>query len=56
MTRVDDQPATIAHRLEVYESATAPVIGFYEKAGKLRRVDASGTAEQVAALVEKAVS
>ena len=56
VTRVDDQPATIAHRLEVYESATAPVIGFYEKAGKLRRVDASGTAEQVAALVEKAVS
>ena len=56
VTRVDDQPATIAHRLEVYESATAPVIGFYEKAGKLRRVDASGTAEEVAALVEKAVS
>ena len=56
VTRVDDQPATIAHRLEVYESATAPVIGFYEKAGKLRRVDASGTAEEVADLVEKAVS
>ena len=56
VTRVDDQPATIARRLEVYESATAPVIGFYEKAGKLRRVDASGTAEQVAALVEQAVS
>ena len=52
VTRVDDQPATIAHRLEVYESATAPVIGFYEKSGKLRRVDASGTAEEVAALVE----
>ena len=56
VTRVDDQPATIARRLEVYESATAPVIGFSEKAGKLRRVDASGTAEEVAALVEKAVS
>ena len=55
VTRVDDQPATIAHRLEVYESATAPVIGFYEKAGKLRRVDASGTAEEVAALVEDQV-
>ena len=55
VTRVDDQPATIAHRLEVYESATAPVIGFYEKGGKLRRVDASGTAEEVAALVEDQV-
>ncbi len=55
VTRVDDQPATIAHRLEVYESATAPVIGFYEKAGKLRRVDASGTAEEVADLVRSAI-
>ena len=55
VVRADDQPATIAHRLEVYESATAPVIGFYEKAGKLRRLDASGTAEEVAALVEDQV-
>ena len=55
VTRVDDQPATIAHRLEVYESATAPVVGFYEKAGKLRRVDASGSAEEVADLVRSAV-
>ncbi len=53
--RADDQPATIAHRLEVYESATAPVIGFYEKAGTLRRIDASGSASEVAALVQAAV-
>ena len=55
VTRVDDQPATIAHRLEVYESATAPVIGFYEKAGKLRRVDATGSPEDVAVAVEAQV-
>ena len=55
VTRVDDQPATIAHRLEVYESATAPVIGFYEKAGKLRRLDATGTPEAVAGEIEKLV-
>ena len=55
VTRVDDQPATIAHRLEVYESATAPVIGFYEKAGKLRRVDATGSPEDVAEAVEAQV-
>ena len=55
VTRVDDQPATIAHRLEVYESATAPVIGFYEKAGKLRRLDATGSPEDVAKAVEEAV-
>ena len=55
ITRLDDQPKTIAHCLEVYEEATAPVIGFYEAAGKLRRIDASGTAPEVAALVEQAV-
>ena len=55
ITRLDDQPATIAHRLEVYEQVTAPVVGWYEKAGKLRRVDGSGSADEVAALVEAAV-
>lgn len=55
VTRVDDQPATIAHRLEVYESATAPVVGFYEKAGKLRRIDATGSPEDVAKAVEAQV-
>ncbi|MBR1609648.1 MAG: adenylate kinase [Kiritimatiellae bacterium] len=55
VTRADDRPETIAHRLEVYESATAPVVGFYEKAGKLRRIDASGSAAEVAALVEAAL-
>ena len=53
--RADDRPETIAHRLEVYETATAPVIGFYEKAGTLRRVDASGSASEVAALVQAAL-
>ncbi|MBQ7666701.1 MAG: adenylate kinase [Kiritimatiellae bacterium] len=53
--RDDDKPETIAHRLEIYESATAPVIGFYEKAGALRRIDASGSAAEVADLVLKAL-
>ena len=55
VVRADDQPATIAHRLKVYEKATAPVIGFYETSGALRRIDASGPAADVAALVENAV-
>ena len=55
ITRLDDQPATIAHRLEVYEQVTAPVVGWYEKAGVLRRIDGSGTADEVAALVEAAI-
>ena len=56
VTRKDDQPATIAHRLEVYEEATAPVIGWYEKAGKVIRIDGSKAADEVAAAVEKALA
>ena len=55
VVRTDDQPATIAHRLEVYEEATAPVVGFYETSGSLRRIDASGSAAEVAELVRDAV-
>ena len=37
--RDDDKPATIANRLEVYRKQTAPLIGYYQKLGKLRRPD-----------------
>ncbi len=55
VTRADDRPETIANRLAVYERSTAPVVGFYEKAGLLKRIDASGPADAVAALVEAAL-
>lgn len=48
ITRADDQPETIKHRLEVYEEQTAPLIEWYKKAGKLRMVDGSGDADAVA--------
>jgi adenylate kinase len=37
--RDDDQPDAIANRLKVYEEQTAPLIGYYEAAGKLARID-----------------
>ena len=37
--RDDDKPATIANRLEVYRKQTAPLIGYYQKLGKLRHPD-----------------
>ena len=37
--RDDDKPATIANRLEVYRKQTAPLIGYYQELGKLRRPD-----------------
>ena len=37
--REDDKPATISNRLKVYHDQTAPLVGYYEGMGKLRRVD-----------------
>ena len=39
--RSDDQPETVRNRLAVYAEQTAPLVAWYEKAGVLRRVDAS---------------
>jgi len=39
--REDDKEEVVKKRLEVYHSQTAPLIDYYEKRGKLVRVDAS---------------
>ena len=53
VTRSDDQPETIKNRLAVYESQTAPLIAWYEKAGLLRHVDASPETDTIADAVQK---
>jgi adenylate kinase len=45
--RDDDKPETVRHRLEVYREQTAPLSGFYERAGKLARIDAIGEIDEV---------
>jgi adenylate kinase len=47
--RDDDKPETVRRRLQVYREQTAPVSGFYEKAGLLSQVDAVGDVEEVTA-------
>ena len=37
--REDDKPATISNRLDVYHAQTAPLIGYYDGLGKLKRID-----------------
>ena len=39
VTRKDDVPETVKHRLQVYHSETEALKGFYEKLGKLRLVE-----------------
>ena len=48
VTRDDDRPETIRHRLSVYKEKTAPLAAWYEKAGKLVHVDGTQDAAAVA--------
>ncbi|HLI96306.1 MAG TPA: adenylate kinase [Candidatus Baltobacteraceae bacterium] len=45
--REDDEPETVAKRLEVYERQTAPVIEYYRNAGKLIEIDALAPVDDV---------
>lgn len=49
--RQDDNEATIENRLKVYEEQTAPLVGFYEKQGKLHSIDGTGDIEAITAKV-----
>ncbi len=53
--RSDDTPETVRNRLRVYTEQTAPVIGFYEAAGKLVRVDGVGSMDEITARVLAAI-
>lgn len=45
--RVDDNPQTIAHRMEVYHQQTKQLLDYYRFQGILRVVDAMGSPDQV---------
>jgi adenylate kinase len=55
VTRADDRPETVRHRLEVYREQTAPLVDFYAAEGLLRRVDAHGEVAAVAARARAAL-
>lgn len=45
--RADDNEETIANRLSVYEKNTAPLIGYYEDKGLLKRVNGVGEMDDI---------
>lgn len=45
--RRDDEEATVARRLEVYEQQTRPLAEHYEAQGLLRAIDAEGSLDEV---------
>ena len=47
--RDDDAPETVRRRLEVFAQQTAPLVAHYDAAGLLRRIDATGSVDDVTA-------
>lgn len=53
--RDDDRPEAVANRLDVYESQTAPLVGYYDAKGLLRRVDGEGPLDEVYGRLQAAI-
>lgn len=51
--RSDDTEEVIRERMKVYKSSTQPVVDYYEKRSKLRRVDGIGSVEEVFARISE---
>jgi len=49
--RADDREETVRERLKVFLSQTLPIVDYYEKQGKLIRVDGNGRIEDVSAVM-----
>jgi len=45
--RADDEPDTVRRRIQVYRDQTAPILPYYENAGRLRRIDGMQNVETV---------
>jgi adenylate kinase len=53
--RADDSPEAVRTRLQVYESQTAPVVGFYRQHGQLNVVDGVGSLDEVFTRILEAI-
>ena len=53
--RADDDEETVHTRLTAYEESTAPLIGYYEQKGVLRRIDGNGDIADVSGAVMAAI-
>jgi len=51
--RVDDKPEVIAHRIEVYDKQTKPLLEYYKKQGNLINIDGEPTIDKVWEKIKK---
>lgn len=53
--RADDNPETIKNRLNVYHESTTPLREFYKNAGKYRKINGSGSVNDIFEEIAKAI-
>jgi len=53
--RDDDREETVANRLKVYDSQTAPLISYYRERGLLREIDGVGEIDEIRSRVTQAL-
>ena len=53
--RADDNPETIKNRLKVYHESTTPLREFYKNAGKYRKINGSGSVNDIFKEIAKAI-
>lgn len=56
ITRDDDKPEVVRHRLEQYHEKTAPLVDFYKKQALLNRIEGAGTPDVVGESIRTLVS
>lgn len=54
--RADDNEDSVRTRLETYMTLTEPLIAYYERSGRLKRVDGTGEVEDIYSELEKLVA
>lgn len=54
--RSDDTDEAIAHRLDIYENETAPIISVYEQRGIVDRIDGVGSLDDITARISTALA
>jgi len=54
--RTDDTPEAIAHRLDIYEHETAPIIDVYSERGVVDRIDGTGALDEITDRILAALS
>lgn len=53
--RTDDNEESVRTRLETYETSTAPLLEYYDRTGRLKKVDGTGEVEEIFRQLEKLI-